>query len=136
MSRETGARPAPSPVGLTCRPDQLHAVVQELVPLAHRTDVGAKVLQPDALDGERDAAGPVGQLVAVAAPLEALVFDVVTQELVVGVPPLHGQLRQRGALLIGVEARQRGPVARLAEDPDPGGCKQNLKLRPVQSCSQ
>lgn len=128
LSHDPGARPAPSPVGLTC-PDQLHAVVQELVPLAHRAHVEAEVLQPDVLDGERDAAWPVGHVIAVAAPLEALVFDVVTQEPVVGVPPLDGQLRQRRPVLIGVEARQRDPAAWLAEDSDHSRCKQ--KRRPA-----
>lgn len=85
----------------------------------------AKVLQPDVLDGERDAAGPVGHVIAIAAPLEALVFDVVTQELVVGVPPLDGQLRQRRAVLIGVEARQRDPLAWLREDSDHSRYKQS-----------
>lgn len=83
----------------------------------------AKVLQPHVLDGERDAAGPVGHVIAVAAPLEALVFDVVTQELVAGVPPLDGQLRQRRAVLVGIEAGQRGPMAWLTEDSDRGSYK-------------
>lgn len=127
LSHDTDTCPAPSPVPLTCRPDQLHSVVHELVPLADGADVRTKVLQPDVLDGERDAAGPVAHVVAAAAPLEGLVFDVVTQQLVVRVPPLHGQLGQRRALLVGVEARQRGPAAQLTQDSDHSSYKHKQK---------
>lgn len=87
--------------------------------------MGAVVPQPDLLDGEGDAAGPVGHVIALAAPLEAFMLDVVTQELVVGAPPLDGQLRERRAVLIRIETRQRDPVTRLAEDPDHSRYKQN-----------
>lgn len=87
--------------------------------------MGAIVLQPDLLDGERDAAGPVGHVIALAAPLEAFMFDVVTQEPVVGAPPLDGQLRERRAVLIRIETRQRGPMTWLAVDSDHSCYKQN-----------
>lgn len=127
LSNDTDTCPTPSPVPLTCRPDQLHGVVHELVPLADGADVRTKVLEPNVLDGERDAAGPVAHVVAAAAPLEGLVFDVVAQQLVVGVPPLDGQLGQRRALLVGVEARQRGPAARLTQDSDHSSYKHKQK---------
>lgn len=117
--------PPPSPVGLTWRPGQLHAGVRELVSLADRTHVGAVVPQPDLLNGEGDAAGPVGHVIALAAPLEAFMLDVVTQELVVGAPPLDRQLRERRAVLVRIETRQRDPMTRLAEDPDHSRYKQN-----------
>ena len=85
----------------------------------------AKVLRPELLDGERDAAGPVGQVIAVAAPLESLVLDVVTQELVVGAPPLHGQLGQCRAVLVGIGTRQREPTTWLAGDSRHSSCKQS-----------
>lgn len=87
--------------------------------------MGAVVLRPDPLNGEGDAAGPVGHVIALAAPLEAFVLDVVTQEPVVGAPPLDGQLRERRAVLIRIETRQRGPMTWLAEDPDHRRYKQN-----------
>lgn len=87
--------------------------------------MGAVVLQPDLLDGEGDAAGPVGHVIALAAPLEAFMFDVVTQELVVGAPPLDGQLRERRAVLIRIETRQRDPMTWLAGDSDHSRYKQN-----------
>lgn len=125
LSHGADASPAPSPVRLTWLPGQLHAVVQELVSLAHRTHVGAEVLQLDPLNGEGDAAGPVGHVIALAAILETFMFDVVTQQLVVGAPPLDGQLRERRAVLIGIEARQRDPTTWVAEDSGHSRYKQN-----------
>lgn len=87
--------------------------------------MGAEVLQPDLLNGEGDAAGPVGHVIALAALLETFMFDVVTQQLVVGAPPLDGQLRERRAVLIGIEARQRDPMTWLAEDSGHSRYKQN-----------
>lgn len=91
---------------------------------AHGTHVGAEVVRRGALDGERDAAGAVGDAVARAALLERLVFDVVTQQLVAGAPPLDGQLGELGVVLIAIGTRQNDPLARLTEHFDGAACTQ------------
>lgn len=81
------------------------------MPFAHRTHVSPEVVRLGALDGQRDVAGPVGDGVARGAVLESFVFDVVTQQLVVRTPPLHGQLRDVSVVLIVVRTRQSHPLA-------------------------
>lgn len=77
--------------------------------------MSSEVLHPDVLDGQRDAAGAVGDAVARTALLELLVFDVVTQQLVVRAPPLDGQLRELSVVLIVIGTRQGDPLTRLTE---------------------
>lgn len=92
---------------------------------AHRADVSSKVLGPDPLDGERDAAGPVGDAVAVAAVLEGFVFDVVTQQLVVRTPPLHRQLRELRVVLIVIGTWQRDRLTGPTQNSDNTACTHN-----------
>lgn len=85
------------------------------MPFAHRTNMSPEVLHLDALDGQRDAAGAVADGVARSAVLEGFVFDVVTQQLVVWTPPLHGQLRDVCLVLIVIQTRQSDPLTGLTE---------------------
>lgn len=87
-------------VGLTRHPGQLNAVVRELMPFAHRTDMNPQIFHFDLLDDKTDAAGDVGDGVAHGAVLEGFVFDVVTQQLIVWTPPLHRQLRDVSVVFI------------------------------------
>ena len=82
---------------------------------AHRTNMRPKVLHLDLLDVERDAAGRVGDGVAGGAVLESLVFDVVTQQLVVWAPPLYRQLRDVRVVFIVIRTQQSHPLTRLTE---------------------
>lgn len=86
--------------------------------------MSSKILHPDVLDGQRDAAGAVGDAVARAALLELLVFDVVTQQLVVRAPPLDRQLRELCVVLIVIGTRQSDPLTRLTEHSLNTACRQ------------
>lgn len=82
---------------------------------AHRTNMSPIILHFDLLDGQRDAAGAVGDGVAHSAVLESLVFDVVTQQLVAWTPPLYRQLGDVSVVLIVVRTRQTDLLTRLTE---------------------
>ena len=88
------------------------------MPFAHRTNVSPKVLHLDLLDAECDVAGGVGDGVAGGAVLESLVFDVVTQQLVVWAPPLYRQLRDVRVVFIVIRTGQRDPLTRLTDHLD------------------
>lgn len=53
----------------------------------------SKVLVSHVLDGQRDVSGLVAEVVAAAAVLVLLVLDVVTQQILVGILPLDGEIR-------------------------------------------
>lgn len=74
-----------------------------------------KILHADVLDGECDAAGAVGDGVALGAVLVSFMFDVVTQQLVVWTPPLHGQLRDVCVVLIVVRTGKSDLLTLLTE---------------------
>lgn len=95
---------------------------------AHRTNVSPKVLRPDVVDGERDAAGAVGDAVAGGAVLESFVFDVVTQQLVVGAPPLHRQLGDVCLVLIVIGTGQRDGLAGPTEHSNHAAWRQRSPL--------
>lgn len=86
--------------------------------------MSAEVLGADMLDGERDAAGAVADAVAVGAVLVRLVFDEVTQKVVVRTPPLSRQLRDVCVVLIVVRTRQSDLLTRLTDDFHHTACRQ------------
>lgn len=86
--------------------------------------MSSEVIRPDALDGQRDVAGAVGDAVAGAALLERFVFDVVTQQLVVRAPPLHRQLRELCVVLIVIGTWQNDPLTGPTEHSHDAACTQ------------
>lgn len=66
----------------------------------------SKVLVSHVLDGQRDVSRLVAEVVAIAALLELLVLDVVTQQILAGILPLDGELRLLLLVLKVVETRQ------------------------------
>lgn len=103
---------------LTRRAHHLHPVIIKIMQFVHRTDVDSKVLVLHALDGQRDVSGPVAEVIAVAAPLELLVLDVVTQQTAAGVLPLDGQLRERLLVLKLVDTLQVDHATWRRDNPD------------------
>lgn len=70
------------------------------------------------LDGQRDVSGLVAEVVAAAAVLVLLVLDVVTQQILVGILPLDGEIRLLLLVLKVVETLQADSAAWRRDHPD------------------
>lgn len=86
--------------------------------------MSSEVLQPDASYGQRDAAGAVADAVTCTAVLELLVFDVVTQQIVVRASPLDRQLRELCVVLIVIGTGQSDLLTRLTKHSHNAACRE------------
>lgn len=78
----------------------------------------SKVLVSHVLDGQRDVSGLVAEVVAAAAVLVLLVLDVVTQQILVGILPLDGEIRLLLLVLKVVKTLQADSAAWRRDHPD------------------
>lgn len=95
---------------------------------AHRTNVNAEVVHLDVLNGQSDAARAVGDGVSHGAVLESFMFDVVTQQLVVRVPPLHGQLGDVFVVLIVIGTLKSDPLTGTTRHSNNAACRHKSSL--------